>query len=243
MAVLYPQIPGIDILAKGAAAGAKAAGIKVKIVAYSPDTTDLLGAFTAAGAGTADTVSTNAVTPAQCVASAKALATLNVNPSKVTALFPCGGAALKPSFPGGDLPKYWYAEGQSGDALLNTPAGIAYRKALSEFGLLSNRPDVWYSGMFGSILTIAQFMNKIGYSKISPQTMTAQVQQFKGPVLLGEPKVDCGKYRAFPAACGEGIRFFLYQGNDKFRATPWNTTPLALQKKLLKLPPAYPGAK
>jgi branched-chain amino acid transport system substrate-binding protein len=242
MAVLYPQIAGIDILAKGAKEGAEAEGIKVKLVGFSPTSTDLLGAFTAAGAGTADTVSMNAVSPDQCVAANRALVQLNVDPSKVTALFPCAAAALKKSYPGGDLPKWWYAQGQSGDSLLNTPAGIAYRKALSQFGLSRFRTDVWYSGMFGTILTLAQFMNKIGYDKITPQSMTAQVQHFKGPILLGEPRVQCGKYPAFPAACGEGIRFFLYKGSDTFEGSPWNTTPLVLQKKILKMKPAYPGA-
>ena len=115
----------------------------------------------------------------------------------------------------------------------SSKVGVAYRKALAEFGATKDTPDVWYSGMFGSILTIAQFMNRVGYSKLSPATIEAQVKKFRGPLLLGQPKVQCGKFPAYPANCGDGDHFFRYEGNGKYvPVSPWTYMPLSVAKKL-----------
>ena len=55
-ALIYPDIAGITDGAAAIAASLKAAGVKVKSVAYDPNETDLIGPLTSAGASSADLV-------------------------------------------------------------------------------------------------------------------------------------------------------------------------------------------
>ncbi len=231
-AVLYAQGSGFQADAEAVRQGLQAVGIKAKLVGYDVNSTDLLGALTAAGAASAGMIAPIGGTPANCISIDKGLTSLGVAPGKVVANFSCAIESEKAGY-GGDIPKWIFGEAQSGDALTSDTVGVQYRKALADFGSASDTPDVWYSGMFGSILTIAQFMNKIGYGKLSPQAMVAQVKHFKGPLLLGEPIVDCGKYPSAPANCGDGDHFFQYNGSNKYVPLgKWTYTPVELQKKL-----------
>ena len=231
-AVLYAQGSGFEADAQAVLTGLQTVGIKTKLVGYNVNTADLTGALTAAGAQSAGMIAPIGGTPANCVSIAKGLATLGVSPSKVVANFSCALDSEKSAY-GGDIPKWLFGEAQSGDALTSDPVGVQYRKALAAFGATSNVPDVWYSGMFGSILTIAQFMNRVGFSKLSPAALVAQVKVFRGPLLLGQPKVQCGKFPAYPANCGDGDHFFRYEGNNKFAAvSAWTYMPVAVAKKL-----------
>jgi branched-chain amino acid transport system substrate-binding protein len=231
-AVLYAQGSGFQADAEAVRQGLDAVGIKAKLVGYDVNSTDLLGALTAAGAQSAGIIAPIGGTPANCISIDKGLVSLGVAPGKVVANFSCALDSEKSGY-GGDIPHWIFGEAQSGDALTNDTVGVQYRKALAEFGATSDTPDVWYSGMFGSILTIAQFMNKIGYSHLSPKAMVAQVKHFRGPLLLGEPVVHCGKYPTAPANCGDGDHFFKYEGNNKYvPVSKWTYTPLALQKQL-----------
>jgi branched-chain amino acid transport system substrate-binding protein len=232
MAIVYPQGTGFQNSAEAAVVSAKAVGISVKSVGYDPSSTSLTGALVAAGAQTADMVVNVGGTPSTCVAIDKGLQELGINQDKVVGDFSCALNTEKAAY-GGDLPHWYYGEAQSGDALTNSAVGQQYRAALAAFGSSTDVSDVWYSGMFGTIATIAQFMNKIGYAKISPATLATQVKAFRGPLLLGEPTVYCGKYPSAPANCGGGDRFFKYEGNGVFSpVSVWTDVPLALQKQL-----------
>ncbi len=210
----------------------KAAGITSKLVGYSPTSTALEGALTAAGAQPAGVVSVSGAGPSTCIALDKGLQTLGVSPSKVVADFTCGISSEKAGY-GGDPPFWYYGEAQSGDSLTHDSVGTQYRKALAEFGLSTDVTDVWYSGMFGTMLTIAQFMNKIGFAHLSNAALAAQAKAFRGPLLLGEPHPYCGKYPSAPANCGGGDHFFQYEGNGAFKPIgAWDDVPCVLQKKL-----------
>jgi branched-chain amino acid transport system substrate-binding protein len=232
MAIVYPQGTGFANSAEAAVVSAKSLGIPVKSVGYNPASTSLTGALVAAGAPTADMVVNVGGTPSTCVAIAKGLQQLGISPDKVVGDFSCGLNSEKAAY-GGDLPHWYFGEAQSGDSLTNSPVGVQYRAALAAFGASSNVSDVWYSGMFGAMLTIAQFMNKIGYSNINPQTLATTVKAFRGPLLLGEPHVYCGKYPSAPANCGGGDRFFKYEGNGVFQPVSlWTDVPMPLQVQL-----------
>lgn len=232
MAIVYPQGTGFQNSAQAAVVSAKSLGIAVKSVGYNPSSTALTGALVAAGAQTADMVVNVGGTPSTCVAIYKGLQTLGISQDKVVGDFSCGLNSEKSAY-GGDLPHWYFGEAQSGDALTDSAIGQQYRGALAAFNASSNVSDVWYSGMFGTIATIAQFMNKIGYSKISPDTLATTVKAFRGPLLLGEPHVYCGKYPSAPANCGGGDRFFKYEGNGVFTPVSlWTDVPLPLQKQL-----------
>jgi len=231
--VVYPQGTGFQEVAAGVKEASEAAGIKTTLVGFNPQSTDLTGALTAAGAQKADMIAPIVASPGNCIAVAKGLDELNVDPRKVVGFLDCTTPNLKKSYPGGDFPKWWYGIAQSGDALVNNASGRAFRKALGQFGLASHARDAWYSGMFSSVLTLAQFMNEIGVDNLSPQAIAAKAKAFKGPLVLGEPIVQCGKYPTLPAVCGDGDQFFRYLGNGKFQRYPtWIQTPVELQKKL-----------
>jgi branched-chain amino acid transport system substrate-binding protein len=232
MAIVYPEGTGFQNSAEAAVVSAKSLGISVKSVGYDPSSTDLTGALVAAGAQTAGMVVNVGGTPSTCVAIYKGLEQLGINQNKVVGDFSCGLDSEKAAY-GGDLPHWYYGEAQSGDALTNDPIGQQYRAALAAFGSSSDASDVWYSGMFGSIATIAQFMNKVGYANITGTALANQAKAFRGPLLLGEPNVYCGKYPSAPANCGGGDRFFKYEGNGDFvPVSTWTNVPLPLQKEL-----------
>jgi branched-chain amino acid transport system substrate-binding protein len=211
----------------------ESAGVKVKMVSFDAKTSDLVGPLTAAGAQSADMVTPMVNTPSNCLAAVKALKTLNIDPNKVVWFTLCAQPALLKGF-GGDYPKYISGISQSGDALADTPTGKAFVKTFTDMGKDPKlAQDPWYSGMFGQLATITQFMNKVGYDKLSPEAIIDLAKKFKGPQLLGGPVIDCGKYPDAPASCGDGNYFFKYEGDGKWsRVTGWLQPPPALQKEL-----------
>lgn len=231
-AIVYPAVAGQTENAAAVKLALKYAGIKSKAVGFNPSTSDLVGALTAAGAQSAGMVFVPVFSGANCLSIAKGIKQLGISPNKVVWYSQCQLPSLLKGF-GGDYPKYYSGIAQSGDALLKTPTGLIFRKALAEFGLQKWNLDNWYSGVFGQILTLAQFMNSIGVDNLSPATIIAKAKQFKGPLLLGGPIVHCGKYPAAPANCGDGNYFIKYVGHGKFvRSTGWLQPPPALQKAL-----------
>ena len=136
---------------------------------------------------------------------------------KVVGDFSCALESEKEAY-GGDIPNWIFGQAQSGDGLTDSPTGKQYLAALEAFGAEKNRPDVWYSGMFGTMLTIAQTLNKVGPDNISPDTIKAEIKKWRGPLLLGQPEPYCGKYPSAPANCGGGDRFFRYDGDEQVDA-------------------------
>jgi len=231
-AIVYPQGTGFQNSAAAAEEAMKAVGMKVKSVGYDPDSTNLVGALVASGAPNADMVVNVGGTPATCVAIDKGLRQLKVDEGKVVGDFSCALQSLKKAY-GGDVPKWYFGQAQSGDSLTDSLVGKQYRAALDAFGATEHTPDVWYSGMFGAITTIAQFMNKVGPDDLSSDAIRKVAREWRGPLLLGQPEPYCGKYPSAPANCGGGDRFFRYEGNDKWTpVSEWSDVPIELQRKL-----------
>jgi len=186
----------------------------------------------AAGAPTADMVVNAGGPPATCIALNKAQKQLKIADDKMVGDFSCALASEKEAY-GGDIPGWIFGQAQSGDGLTDSPVGKQYIAALTAFGHAKDRPDVWYSGMFGALLTIAQTLNKIGPDELSPETIKREIRQWRGPLLLGQPHPYCGKYPSAPANCGGGDRFFLYKGDDAWKPlSQWTDVPIELQRKL-----------
>jgi branched-chain amino acid transport system substrate-binding protein len=231
-AIVYPQGTGFQNNARAAAEAMTAVGIKVKSVGFDPNSTNLVGALVASGAQTADMVVNIGGTPATCVAINKGQKQLKIPDDKMVGDFSCALESEKEAY-GGDIPGWIFGQAQSGDGLTDSPVGKQYLAALTAFGHEKDRPDVWYSGMFGTLLTIAQTLNKVGPDKITPDAIKAQIKQWRGPLLLGQPQPFCGKYPQAPANCGGGDRFFRYEGENKWKPlSEWSDVPIELQKKL-----------
>jgi len=56
-------------------------------------------------------------------------------------------------------------------------------------------------------------MNEAGVDSLSPQTITEQMKAFEGPLILGSPVLQCGKYPEAPGVCNDYTQFYKYNGS------------------------------
>jgi branched-chain amino acid transport system substrate-binding protein len=222
-AVVYPQIPGIAENGVAIVNAMKKAGISVKQVGYDPNTTDLVGPLTAAGAQSADVIVLQDVA-AGCVNLAKALDQLKLTKKVLTnplCLDPRVAQGL-----GGDYPKWTWAIASSLGFDTTDPSVAPFLKVFKKYGQAKITVDPWAPVAFGQTLTVVKWLNAIGATKITPAAIVKQGRAFKGPVPLGAPSVKCGKYASMPAVCNDQTQFFEYLGAGKFkRVSSWVRPP------------------
>jgi branched-chain amino acid transport system substrate-binding protein len=213
-ALVYPNEPGIIEGSKAIRDGLEAAGVQVKAVGYSSSQTDLIGPLTSAGAQTADMVIPYS-SAAGCVNLAKGLKQLGITDSKkiVSAPLCLNGQVIAGL---GDFPNWTFAIASSlfGDS--TDPGMPAYTAVTQKYGTPETAPDPWNIVSFAQVLTIVKFLNEVGYDNISPQAVLAKAKAFTGPLALGAPSLQCGKYSDAPAVCNDQIQFFNYAGQKKF---------------------------
>jgi branched-chain amino acid transport system substrate-binding protein len=221
--VVYPQIPGIAENGVAIVNAMKKAGISVKQVGYDPNTTDLVGPLTAAGAQSADVIVLQDVA-AGCVNLAKALDQLKLTKKVLTnplCLDPRVAQGL-----GGDYPKWTWAIASSLGFDTTDPSVAPFLKVFKKYGQAKITVDPWAPVAFGQTLTVVKWLNAIGATKITPAAIVKQGRAFKGPVPLGAPSVKCGKYASMPAVCNDQTQFFEYLGAGKFkRVSSWVRPP------------------
>ncbi|MGZ4337253.1 MAG: ABC transporter substrate-binding protein [Gaiellaceae bacterium] len=223
-AVIYPQIPGIDVGAKVEKTSLEAAGIATKLVGFDPNSTDLTGPLTAAGAQTADIVvpQSNA---AGCVNVAKTLQQLGVPGSKIVSNPLCLSGEVAAGL-GGDLAPWVYGIASSLAGDKSDKAVVPYNKAMAKLGQAKLAQDAWVIVSWGQILTTVKVMNALGVKNLTAAKLTTGLRNFKGPQALGAPSLHCGKYKTEPAACNDQAQFFQYQGKGVFkRLTGWLRPP------------------
>jgi branched-chain amino acid transport system substrate-binding protein len=219
-AVVYPQATGITEAALVIAAGLKKAGIATKAVGYTQGQTDLTAPLTAAGATTADFVAPYG-SASDCTNQAKALKQLGITDSRKIMTAPlCLSPQVIDAL--GDWPLWTYAIASSlyGDP---TDKGMpAYQRVINKYKAQKNAPDPWHIVAFGQLLTTVRFLNEVGADKVTPARVLARAKAFKGPLALGSPKLQCGKYKAAPGICNDMFQAFTYQGKFAFkRASGW----------------------
>jgi branched-chain amino acid transport system substrate-binding protein len=214
-AVIYPQVPGIDVGAKVEKTSLEAAGITTKLVGFDPNSTDLTGPLTAAGAGTADIVvpQSNA---AGCVNVAKTLQQLGVAGSKIVSNPLCLSGEVAAGL-GGDLAPWVYGIASTLAADKTDPAAVPFNRALALLKQPALAADAWVIVAWGQVLTTAKMINQIGVAKLTPAKFTTTIRAFKGPQALGAPSLQCGKYPTEPAACNDQAQFFQYMGKGVFK--------------------------
>jgi branched-chain amino acid transport system substrate-binding protein len=224
-ALVYPDIAGITDGATAIASSLKAAGVKVKSVAYDPNETDLIGPLTSAGASSADLVIPY-TEAGGCVNLAKGLKQLGITDAKKILSAPlCLNSQVAQGL-GGDFPIWTYAIASSLYGDPTDPGMPAYMKVTSQYGQTANAPDPWNIVSFGQMLTTVRFLNQLGYGHITPSAVLAKAKAFTGPVALGAPSLDCGKYPSAPAVCNDRTQFFLYKGKHVFvKSAGWLQPP------------------
>jgi branched-chain amino acid transport system substrate-binding protein len=224
-ALVYPNIAGITDGAAAISASLKAAGVKVKSVAYDPNQTDLIGPLTSAGASSADLVIPY-TEAGGCVNLAKGLRTLGITDAKKILSAPlCLNSQVAAGL-GGDFPIWTYAIASSLFGDPTDPGMPPYMKVTAQYGQTAEAPDPWNIVSFGQMLTTARFLNQLGYGHITPAAVLAKAKAFTGPVALGAPALQCGKYPSAPAVCNDRTQFFLYKGKHAFvKSAGWLQPP------------------
>jgi branched-chain amino acid transport system substrate-binding protein len=222
-ASIFPNVTGFLQPAAAQQQAYKAEGISATSVGLDPNATDYVGALEAANVASAGAISPNGDVSA-CVEMAKALAQLNVPGNHVVSSPLCLAPGVKSAL--GDFPKWYYSSAQDNLAA-GRPEVKAYYKLLAQYGMSASDEDPWFCTAFSEIMTAAQFMNAIGYSKVTPATVNQAAKEWRGPFILGQPNIHCGEYAKAPASCADQQAFYQYKGNGVFKlasATKSNPT-------------------
>jgi len=227
-ASVFPNSAGFLQPAQAQQQGYQAEGIKSVSVGVDPNSTDYVGALQAANVATAGAISPNGDVTA-CIQMAKAFTQLNVPPTHVVSSPLCLAPDVKKAL--GDWPKWYYSSAQD-NLDKSLPETAAYYKILAEQNESASDEDPWFNTAFSELLTAAQFMNAVGYKKLSPALVNQAAKQWRGPFVLGQPVIKCGAYKAAPASCADAQHFYRYLGNGVFKqAAGWLRPPKSLQPK------------
>ncbi len=223
-ALVYPNIAGITDGAAALSKGLTDAGVKVKKVGYAQGQTDLIGPLTAAGAQTADMVIPYG--PADsCVNQAKGLKQLGITDAKKIVSAPlCLNPTVQAGL-GGDYPIWTYAIASSLYGDKTDPGMPAYMKVTQQYNV-KDAPDPWVIVSFAQVLTTVKFLNEVGVNNLNTQAILSKAKAFTGPVALGAPQLQCGKYSDAPAVCNDRTQFFTYGGKLAFnKSASWLQPP------------------
>jgi branched-chain amino acid transport system substrate-binding protein len=224
-AIVYPNIAGITNGAAALAKGMTDAGLSVKKVGYAQGQTDLVGPLTAAGAQNADIVIPYS-DASGCVNQAKALKQLGITDAKTIVSAPlCLNPTVSAGL-GGDYPIWTYAIASSLFGDPTDPGMPPYMKVMGQYKV-KTAPDPWVIVSFSDILTTVKFLNEVGPDNLTnSQAIIDKAKAFTGPVALGAPQVQCGKYSDAPAVCNDRVQFFTYHGKNDFKkAASWLQPP------------------
>ena len=62
-----------------------------------------------------------------------------------------------------------------------------------------------------------------GVDNLTPEAITEQMLAFEGPLALGSPVIQCGKYPEAPGVCNDHTQFYQWNGagNPMTQAGDW----------------------
>jgi branched-chain amino acid transport system substrate-binding protein len=209
-ALVYPEGSGQDEGAAGQASAFEAAGIPIKVVSYPANTPDLTVPLLAAGAQDVDLVMP-VINPNDCVKFAEATRQLGIPDEKVLASPICINADVAAGL-GGDLPKWLYAVASSLSIDPTDPSVPPYTDILTAQGQEKSIGDPWVLVGFGQAMTLAKWLNAVGPDSLSSDAIVKEMKAFEGPLILGSPVLQCGKYPEAPAVCNDYTQFYKYDG-------------------------------
>ena len=213
-ALVYPEGSGQDEGAAGQASAFEAAGIPTKVVSYPANTPDLTVPLLAAGAQNVDLVMP-VINPNDCVKFEQAIQQLGIPDEKVLASPICINADVAAGL-GGDLPKWLYAVASSLSIDPTDPSVPPYTDILKAQGQEKSIGDPWVLVGFGQAMTLAKWLNALGPDSLTSDGIVSEMKAFKGPLILGSPVLQCGKYPEAPAVCNDYTQFYKYNGAQKW---------------------------
>jgi branched-chain amino acid transport system substrate-binding protein len=222
-ALVFPEGAGLDAAAAGQTTAFQAAGIPIKKVSYPATATDLSAPLVAAGAQTADIVMP-VINPNDCGKFEKAAQSLNIPDNKILASPICLTPTTIQEL--GDFPQWIYAIASSLSVDTTDPSVPPYQKIMKQVGQAKLIGDPWTNVGFGEMATLAKFLNALGPAKITAAGILKQMKAFKGPMVLGSPHIQCGKYKDAPGICNDYTQFYTYAGKGVFKkAGDWVPPP------------------
>jgi branched-chain amino acid transport system substrate-binding protein len=211
-ALVYPEGAGQDEAAAGQSSAFEAAGIPIEVLSYPADTPDLTAPLIAAGAQDVDLVMP-VINPNDCVKFEQAIQQLGIPDEKVLASPICINAEVGAAL--GDLPQWLYAVASSLSIDPTDPSVPPYTDILTAQGQDKHIGDPWVLVGFGQTMTLAKFMNSLG-DDVTSDGIVEQMKAFEGPLILGSPVLECGKYPEAPSVCNDYTQFYKYNGANEW---------------------------
>jgi branched-chain amino acid transport system substrate-binding protein len=223
-AIVFPSQAGTIPIANATKKGLEDAGLKVKSVGYDAQATDLLGPITAAGGQTADVITPQTDVPG-CINFAKALQQSSID-TPIVATPLCLNQQVAKAL-GGDLPKWTFGIAQDIPSDPANPSAKAYNEVMTKNGATAEDASSVFAALaFSDVLATVKILNGIGSADLSADSIGAAAKQFKGPIIMGPPNLQCGKYPSSPGVCNDQTQFFDYEGKGKFkRVAGWLKPP------------------
>lgn len=216
-ALIYNNAPGGVTGGQALRTALEQGGLAVQSVGYNPEATDLLGPVTAAGAQNRDVIVPLPDTQG-CINIAKALDQIGSRKPVVAGPLCIDPAVAKGL--GGDFPKWTYGIAQTLPSDTTAPDQQAYVSTITKYGVAKAETVNPFAALgWSEVLEIAKLMNTAGADRVSPDTMTAQLKAFRGPLVMGPPSVQCGQIADAPAVCNDRVRFYTYEGKGAFKAS------------------------
>lgn len=213
--LLFPgDDPAGQAAGKQALQGLKAAGIDATAAGYRSTSSSMLAPAAAAGVGRTDAVIGLFPSPPTCISGAQALKT-TAGSKPVVALGACLAQPVQKQL--GDFPKWFYEtvfENPGAPSL--SPDVAAYAAVMGHYAGPTANLGGWAQAAFASVLTAAKMGNEVGADKLSPQTLSAALQKFRGPAPMSPPKLQWGVIPGLPAVGAPTYRVYKYEGSGKF---------------------------
>jgi branched-chain amino acid transport system substrate-binding protein len=210
-ALIYPEGAGQDEGAEGQSSAFEAAGIPIKVVSYPGTTSDLTVPLLAAGAQDVDLVMP-VINPNDCVKFQQAIEQLEIPDEKVLASPICINGEVAGAL--GDLPSWYYAVASSLSIDPLDPSVPPYTDILTAQGREDQIGDPWVLVGFGEAMTLGKWLNAVGPDNLTTDAIVAEMKAFTGPLILGSPVLQCGKYEKAPGVCNDYTQFYKYDGAD-----------------------------
>jgi len=196
-------------------------GIKATTGFAPAGSTDDTSTLVASGATTADVVLLELPVAATCAPFIKSIKTLGIT-KPVVSLQTCSDSTVAAQV--GGTPHYTFLEyGRNTD--LPDPSGES--QVFNDANkVLLNGAGQNAAQTFGTGLLLGKILNEIGYSKLTPASISAKLKAFTGPMFLGDPVLKFGT-KPYPAVGTTRARFFTYTSKGWKDATngKWLSAP------------------
>ena len=147
-----------------------------------------------------------------CVGVGAALKSLGVNPQAVLVTNGCLDKLVTSHY-GGHLPSTWrvFNFGNS-PYVAGLDTGVdSYLAAMKAYAPTVDPGTPAYL-MFGSIISAARVLNKIGYANATPATILKGLLDFTGPAMMEPGPMKCGYIKSTPSVCGNEVAVDRWAG-------------------------------